>query len=156
MNKLLKKIADKIEKVYHSFNKFFASKILGKKYIRVGKCKSCGRCCQEIYVRHSSTIIKDKEQFEQLKPQHFFYSYLKIVGETETGLVFECTKLDKEKGICTAYNRRALICRQYPLEEIFTLGGIISDDCGYSFEPINTFEEVFEKVKNHKKKFKIN
>ena len=88
-----------------------------------------------------------QEEFERLKPHHFFYSYLNVVGKTESGLIFECGKLDKEKGVCTVYKHRALICRQYPLEDIFMMGGVISDHCGYKFEPINSFEEIFAQVK---------
>lgn len=91
-------------------------------------------------------MIKEEEEFERLKTQHFFYSYLKIVGKSENGLVFECTKLDKEKGTCTAYKHRALLCRMYPQEEIFMMGGVISEDCGYKFIPITSFEEVFNAV----------
>jgi len=136
-----------IKQFYFNFKKIFYSKILGKKYIRVGKCKACGRCCQEIYVRHAKGIIKTEEEFEKLKPLHFFYSYLNIIDKTETGLVFECTKLDKSNGTCTVYNKRALICRQYPLEEVFMMGGTISEDCGFKFIPIKSFEEVLNKVK---------
>ncbi len=128
------------------FKKFFASKILGKKYIRKGKCNACGRCCQEIYVRHRHSIIKEEEEFYRLKKLHFFYSYLEIVAKNDTGLVFKCTKLDEEKGICTAYKHRAIICRQYPQEEIFMMGGFVSEDCGFEFIPIESFAKVFNKI----------
>lgn len=144
---LINKILYKINFLQSEFNKFFASKILGRKYIRTGKCKSCGRCCQRIYVRHSKNIIKNEEEFERLKPQHFFYGYLNVIDKDESGLVFECTKLNKETGKCTAYRHRALICRQYPMEEIFMMGGIITENCGFKFVPIESFEEVLNKVK---------
>ncbi len=128
------------------FKKFFAQRILGKKYVRTGKCNACGRCCREIYVRHSKSIIKDEEMFYKLKKLHFFYSYLKIIDKNDIGLVFKCTKLDEEKGICTAYKHRAVICRQYPQEEVFMMGGFISDDCGFDFVPIESFDKVFDKI----------
>jgi len=148
--KLFSKILKKINLMQNEFDKFFASKILGRKYIRTGKCKGCGRCCQRIYVRHSKNIIKDHEEFERLKPQHFFYGYLNVIDKDDSGLVFECTKLNKETGKCTAYKNRALICRQYPMEEIFMMGGIITEDCGFKFVPIHSFEEVMNKVKRKK------
>ncbi len=134
------------------FKKFFASKILGKKYFRIGKCKACGKCCQGIYVRHFKHIIKDEEEFEKLKKWHFFYSYLEIVEKTELGLVFACTKVDPETGKCTVYKNRARICKVYPQEELFMMGGEISEGCGFSFIPIHSFEEVFEKVSKNIKK----
>lgn len=138
---------NKLQDFKLKIKKFFLSKILRKKYIRTGSCKGCGRCCQKIYVRHASDVIKTQEEFDRLKTLHFFYGYLEVVGKDEVGLVFECTKLDKETGRCTAYNKRAVLCRQYPQEEIFMMGGSITDDCGYSFEPIIKFDEIFDKVK---------
>jgi len=137
-------------KLFSKCQKFYLSKILGRHYIRTGKCKGCGRCCQQIYVRHAKNVIKTEEEFEFLKSLHFFYSYLKVIGQDDTGLVFECSKLNKETGKCTAYDKRPLLCRQYPVEEIFMMGGEISEDCGYKFTPINSFEEIFNKVKNKK------
>jgi uncharacterized protein len=147
VSQLWAELVTKINKANLEYKKFFFGKVLGRKYIRTGKCKACGRCCREIYVRHASDIIKDEEEFDKLKGSHFFYSYLKVTGKSETGLVFECTMLDKEKGICTAYKRRALLCRQYPVEEIFMMGGEISENCGFKFIPIESFETVFNKVK---------
>jgi len=130
---------------------FWLLRILRKKYIRKGSCKGCGRCCQKIYVRHARDVIKSEEEFEKLKTLHFFYGYLKVVDKDETGLIFECSKLDKETGKCTAYNQRPILCRQYPQEEIFMMGGSITEECGYSFEPIEKFEEVLKKIINSKK-----
>jgi len=135
-----------LKKLHLEFKKFLALKVMGRKYLRTGKCKACGRCCKEIYVRHSNNIIKDEEEFERLKSLHFFYSYLEVVDKTETGLVFACTKVHPETGKCTAYSKRALLCRLYPQEEVFMMGGHISEECGFSFMPIQSFEEVFEKV----------
>lgn len=143
---LLTNFSEKINSMQAEFNKLVASKVFGKKYIRTGKCNSCGRCCQRIYVRHSNDIIKTEEEFERLKPLHFFYRYLEIIDKDDAGLVFECTKLNKETGKCTAYKQRALICRQYPLEEIFMLGGVMGDECGFKFVPIQSFEEILSKL----------
>ena len=82
--------------IFEWCKKFYLAEILKKHYYRTGKCKGCGRCCQQIYVRHAKATIKTEEEFEYLKTLHFFYSYLKIIGKDETGLVFECTKLNKD------------------------------------------------------------
>ncbi len=136
-----------LDNLFIKIQKFYLSKILKKHYIRTGACKGCGKCCQQIYVRHAKNIINNEEEFEYLKTLHYFYNYLVVVGKDETGLVFECSKLDKTTGKCTAYNTRPLLCRQYPLEEIFMMGGGISEDCGYKFTPINSFEDIFNKLK---------
>ena len=132
--------------------KFYYSKILGRKYYRTGQCKSCGRCCNQIYVKHAKGVIQDEKDFEKLKHQHRFYTYLKVVGKDEIGLVFECKNLDPDTHLCKIHKTRPGICRRYPQEEIFSMGGALSNDCGYKLEPIETFEEIFSKVKKYEGK----
>lgn|GEM_PF-394258 len=136
----------KIKELYIKLKKIFLLKILRKKYMRTGKCKGCGRCCREIYVKHANGIIKDEKEYERLKKIHPFYYNLKIREKTEDGLVFECTRLDRETNRCTMYKTRSMICKVYPQEEIFMLGGVITEDCGYEFIPLESFKEVLGKV----------
>ena len=125
------------------------NKICGKKYYKVGKCLCCGKCCSQIYVKHSKGIIKDEHDFENLKYRHRFYTYLKVTGKDDIGLVFECQKLDKETNKCKIHNTRPAICRRYPQEEMFSMGGDLSEGCGYKLLPVETFEEVLTKIKKH-------
>ena len=68
-------------------------------------------------------------------------------------MIFECTKLDKETNRCTIHKSRPGICRRYPQEELLSMGGELSEGCGYHLEPIVSFSEVFEKIqKNNAKK----
>ena len=143
---VIKNMDLKIFSLYEKLKKLFLLKILRRKYMRVGKCKGCGRCCREIYVKHAGGVIKEEAEYERLKKIHPFYSYLKIREKTEDGLVFECTKLDRETGRCTIYRKRSLVCKLYPQEEIFMLGGVIAEECGYKFIPLESFEEVLNKV----------
>lgn len=127
------------------FRKFFLSKILKRKYYRTGKCNACGKCCTQIYVKHYKHVIQDEEEFKKLQYLHRFYTYLKIIGKDEIGLVFECQNLDSETHKCKIHKNRPGICRRYPQEELFSMGGALSDDCGYKMEPIISFSEVLEK-----------
>jgi len=136
----------KFNQMLKRLKKFFYTKILKRKYYRSGKCNGCGRCCHQIYVKHSKGVIQNEEDFERLKHQHRFYSYLKVCGKDEIGLIFECQNLDKETHQCKIHKSRPSICRRYPQEEIFTMGGGLSDNCGYIFTPIESFEEVFNKL----------
>lgn len=142
----------KLKKIYDNLKKLFLLKILRRKYQRIGKCKGCGRCCREIFVKHGGGVIKDEKEYNRLVKLHPFYSYLKIRYKDEDGLVFECSKLDKETGKCSIYKNRALLCRLYPQEEIFMLGGNISEDCGFDFIPLESFDEVFKRVCKKKPK----
>jgi hypothetical protein len=137
--------------MFKKIKKFFYLYILRKKYYRTGSCNACGRCCRQIYVKHKH-VIQTEEEFEKLRFMHPFYSYLKVVDKDETGLVFECENLDRETNKCRIHKKRPGICRRYPQEEIFTMGGVLAENCGYKLEPIVSFEEVFDKVKKKTKK----
>ncbi|HSA06932.1 MAG TPA: YkgJ family cysteine cluster protein [Candidatus Gastranaerophilales bacterium] len=139
-----------MQKYIEKLKKFFLLRILRRKYARSGSCKGCGRCCREIYVKNARGLIREENEFKRLKKIHPFYSYLKIREKTETGLVFECAKLDKETNRCTVYNIRSFICKLYPQEEIFKIGGAISEECGYKFIPLENFEEVLNKIKKRR------
>ena len=81
-----------LKKIYKTLKKWYYLYILRRKYYRTGSCNACGRCCQKIYVKHE-TVIQTEKEFERLKKMHSFYTYLKVVGKDETGLVFECMNL---------------------------------------------------------------
>lgn len=138
------KIIGFIKKLVHKY-------ILRRKYYRIGQCNRCGMCCQRIYVRHKKSVVKTDEEFKKLKRLHPFYTYLEVIDKDDLGLVFKCNNFDKEKKICSIHNSRPGICRRYPSEQIFSMGAILSDDCGYSFTPIETFDEVLKHVKRKSK-----
>ena len=102
--------------MFKKLKKFFYLYILRKKYYRVGSCNACGRCCQKIYVKHKN-VIQTEEEFK---------------------------KLHKETNKCKIHKKRPGICRRYPQEELFMMGGTLAENCGYRLEPIESFEEVFE------------
>ena len=131
--------------MFQKLKKWFYLYILRRKYYRTGACKGCGRCCQKIYVKHK-TVLQDEKEFEKLKRLHPFYTYLKVIDKDETGLVFECMNLDKETHLCKIHKKRPGICRRYPQEELFMMGGTLAEHCGYKLEPIISFDEVFAKV----------
>lgn len=135
----------------NKFQKFIYTKILHKKYYRTGQCLGCGKCCQNIYVQTSRHVIQDEKEFERLKLLHRFYTYLTVVGKDETGLVFSCSKLDKTTHLCTIHKNRPGICKRYPQEELFKMGGMLTDECGYKMLPIIPFSEVFDKINKQKK-----
>lgn len=122
-----------------------------RKYYRVGKCNGCGGCCSHIYVKHMKGVVKKEAEFRKLQFLHPFYSYLEVIGEDETGLFFKCCNLDETTKKCNIHEKRPGICRRYPQEEIFLLGGTLKDDCGYKFVPIDSFDDVFEKIKKKKR-----
>ena len=124
---------------------FIYTKILKRQYYRKGNCLGCGKCCRKIYVKTSKHVISDEKEFEVLKNQHKFYTYLTVVDKDEIGLVFSCSNLDKETNLCKIHKKRAGICRRYPQEELFRMGGELSEDCGYKMVPIIPFADILKK-----------
>ena len=135
--------------MFKKLKKLFYLLILNGIYYRVGHCNACGRCCKKIYVKHKG-VIQTEEEFRRLQKLHPFYRYLKSIDKDETGLVFECTNLDPETNKCKIHKNRPGICRRYPQEELFSMGGTLAEHCGYRLEPIESFEEVFQKVSKRK------
>ncbi len=132
--------------MFLKIKKWFLSKILRKKYYRTGKCKACGKCCTQIYVKHYKHVLQDEKEFERLRYLHSFYKNLKIIGKDEIGLIFECQNLDPTTHKCKIHFRRPGICRRYPQEELFSMGGALSDDCGYKMEPIIPFKDIMHNL----------
>lgn len=126
--------------------KFIWAKVFRKHYWRTGKCKGCGECCTHIYVKHFKHVLSDEKEFEKLQGLFSFYSGLKIIGKDELGLIFECKHLDSETKKCKIHFWRPPICRRYPQEELFAMGGTLSDNCGFKMEPLIPFKDVLKKI----------
>lgn len=141
-------------KKFEKIKKFYYTKILNKKYYRLGKCLKCGGCCENIYIRHEGKVISSSSEFEEIKKtdKYSFYQHISVTGEDKFGLIFSCNKFDKEKRICKDHKNRPSICRNYPSEEIFSFGAQLQDKCGFYFQPIESFDEIFKKVSKKKPK----
>lgn len=135
--------------------KFYHLQILKRRYYRFGKCVCCGACCENIYVRHNSKIIQTIDEFENIKKtdNYSFYQHIKVIDKDELGLIFACEKFDKEKRLCKDHKNRPSICKKYPSEEIFKMGAQLCSKCGFSFSPIEKFDEVLKKVSKNPKNF---
>ena len=115
-------------------------------------------CMAKIYYGVGSWFLKCLRGFVECKAAEWsdikikqidncsFYQHIKVIGKDDFGLIFECQKFDKEKRLCTDHKNRPPICVNYPSEEIFKMGAQLRDECGYSFEPIEKFDEVFAKI----------
>lgn len=136
------------KEIKNAVKKFFHLYILKRKYYRYGTCAKCGACCKNIYVRHKNTIIKTKEDFEYLKNNdcYPFWQTIEIIGKDDLGLIFKCKLYDEENKLCSNHKKRPSICKNYPSEEIFSMGAALKEECGYYFKPIVSFKEVLNKV----------
>lgn len=132
--------------MFEKLKTFILYKIFRKNYKRTGHCRGCGECCTHIYVKHFKHVLSDEDEFKKLQYLFKFYSDLEIIGKDELGLIFKCKNLDDETKRCKIHFWRPAICRRYPQEELFMMGGTLSDKCGYKMEPLVPFKDVLKSV----------
>ncbi len=107
-------------------------KILFKsRWVLSGKCKQCGICCEEIYLKMTPNQIGSKF-FTGLAIRwiSWLFDFILIRIEQEPGyLVFTC-KHRLRDGCCGNYFWRPNICRNYPLVDYFEEPKMLPG-CGY-------------------------
>jgi hypothetical protein len=101
-----------------------------------GKCKKCGSCCQEIYLKitprqHASKFFTGLA----VKWISWLFDFILLRADPDNYyLIFTC-KHRQADGRCGNYFWRPSVCRNYPLLDYFdepkTLPG-----CGYSAKPV--------------------
>jgi hypothetical protein len=89
-------------------------------FVRIGKCKGRGHCCS-----FSTTWAAE----QNLKMFSYNSSFRSVV-------LNECCKeFDRKTCKCKVHESQPHICKVFPLHPQHMI--ICSDDCGYSFIPIN-------------------
>ncbi|MGL1934807.1 MAG: YkgJ family cysteine cluster protein [Fibrobacterales bacterium] len=122
-------------------------KLTGKKLLVQGSCHMCGKCCQKINLQTGFSWLKSVKKFRKLRLNDSRYYRLKIVDRTEDGLLtFSCKSM--VNGLCTTYDTRWNFCKTYPEPEVFMMGGILQQECGYSLVEAKPFEKEFKKHTN--------
>jgi len=115
---------DILKSLYYELMSYFIPQKI--KYKIEGSCKKCGKCCKEI---RSYGLKNEKE----LKIMQFFLPHYKRFYITRTdsegNLVLSCKYLT-EQGLCSVYNKRPFVCRNYPKKSI-NLNLEMIDGCGY-------------------------
>ncbi len=99
------------------------------KYKITGECKKCGKCCRYMYSvdKYSPTDFKIM--------QFLFPAYRRfyIKGTDDTGnLIFAC-KYVMDDGLCSVYDKRLKMCKNYPAKSI-RFYGKLHEGCGYTIE----------------------
>lgn len=82
-------------------------------YKITGKCLKCGKCCRYMYSFDTYTTT-DFKIMQFLFPA---YKRFYIRGKDEAGnLIFAC-KYVTEEGLCSVYDKRLRMCRNYPAKK---------------------------------------
>jgi len=108
--------------------------ILRREVEIVGQCAMCGDCCHDILLQDGRTWLKSRRAFERLCKREPEYRRFAVTGRSASGhLVFSCS-MQGEDGLCTSYDSRLPLCRNYPTRSLYYRGGWLQPDCGYSFK----------------------
>lgn len=124
----------------------FRSIVLQREVEIIGQCRLCGNCCHGILLKDGASILRSKRQYERLcevSPKHRWFD---IIGKDDFGnLEFACSRRGDD-GLCTCYEDRLQLCKDYPTKSLYYQGGWIGGDCGFSFKAV-TFRDVFMRRK---------
>lgn len=95
-------------------------------YDITGECIKCGKCCNYMY----SVDTYTEKEFRFMQKLFPTYRRFYIKGKDDDGnLIFAC-KLVSSEGLCTVYNKRPRMCRNYPQKRII-YPGKLHEGCGY-------------------------
>ena len=113
---------------FHSFFNELRSYFVTEKqvYKIEGECNKCGKCCNYMYSFDTYT----ENEFKIM--QFIFPSYKRfyIKGKDKEGnLIFAC-KYVTPVGLCSVYDKRLRMCKNYPAKKI-NYPGELHEGCGY-------------------------
>lgn len=128
---------DRLSGLFRRFRSF----VLGREVMLKGKCQMCGNCCHDILLKDEGHWLRKEKEFKALCESDSRYERFIITGrDTYNHLTFRCA-LQRDDGLCTSYEDRLPLCRNYPAKSLYYQGGWIGSDCGFRFKSA-TFRDV--------------
>lgn len=116
---------DFIKSVYYEILSYFVTEKVDYKIS--GSCKKCGKCCKEI---RCYGLKNEKEfKFMQFLFPHYKRFYIHKTDK-DGNLVLTCRYLD-DNGLCGVYEKRPLLCRNYPKRSI-SFNAEMIEGCGFN------------------------
>jgi len=138
---------------FSGFFRRFRSLILRREVEIVGQCNACGECCRGILIKDEGRWMTRTSQFENLvkaRPEHDRFLY---TGRDDFGfLTFTCKKLGDDN-LCTSYEDRPALCRNYPTKSLYYQGADLRADCGYSFRCVTFTDVLLRRLRGRPRKF---
>ena len=114
----------------------------------VGQCKLCGVCCDNILLRDGNRWLRNEKQFRALcEEDSRFEGFVPTERDDYGHLAFTCSHL--KDNICTSYEGRLPLCRNYPSKSIYYQGVDLRPDCGFSFKAVS-FRDAYMRRKRGK------
>ena len=115
---------DILKSIYNELLSYFVPQKI--KYTIEGECRKCGNCCRQI---RSYGLKNEKD----LKIMQFFLPHYRrffITGADEQGNIILSCKYLSEQGLCSVYEKRPSLCKNYPLKQL-NYNAQMPDGCGY-------------------------
>lgn len=122
---------------------------------RTGSCSKRGNCCYYITMRKRRGIMNWFQRFWMFQVHSFFQREKEVFREGKHEYyLLGCSNLKKD-GTCKEYKIRPIICREWPIIEIFGYPKILKG-CGYWFiskkkeyqHVVQQYNEGFQKNKS--------
>ena len=115
---------DFIKSIYYELKSYFIPQRI--KYRIKGNCNHCGQCCKQI----RSYGLKNEKELKLMQMFLPWYKRFYISGKDSNGdLILSCKYLS-ENGLCSVYNKRPFVCRNYPAKTI-SFNAEMIDGCGF-------------------------
>ena len=109
---------------YNEIRSYFVPEKM--EYEITGECKKCGKCCRYMYSFDTYT----EKEFKFMQLLFPAYKRFYITGKDDEGnFIFACKYVSKE-GLCTVYNKRLKMCKNYPNKKIM-YPAKLHDGCGF-------------------------
>lgn len=107
------------------------NKVFPHRYKIIGKCRKCGKCCEEIHLKLSARQM-DSDIFRELTIRwlSWLYGFIYLRPDHRRNyLIFSCRHCGKD-GSCLNYLFRPNVCRNYPLLDYFEKP-VFLEGCGF-------------------------
>lgn len=100
------------------------------RYILAGSCRMTGCCCRDMNLWYDGKPVRTKSQFLKICQEDEDFRRWRFTGRDEHGhATFDCTLLSPDN-LCTDYEARPQMCRDYPKVEDRE---DLKDGCGFYF-----------------------
>lgn len=120
----------------------FWLKIRGKTLLLTGCCNGCGNCCKRLSLEGNDGWLRSEEKFYNIVREFPEYQRFSIIGKDGQGfLLFSCSWCSPE-GLCSDYDRRLPMCRNFPEKSLLFSGGSLPEGCGYNYTTVKPFGKV--------------
>jgi Fe-S-cluster containining protein len=132
--------------------RYFSLKLRGRRLVIRGACRQCGGCCKRLSLEGPRGWIREQREFEEICKRYPEYRRFTLSGKDTLGfLLFTCSCLGDDNR-CLHYADRLPLCKAYPDQELFFIGGSLPRECGYRLEEIRDFDRIYGKaLKKHEK-----